>query len=368
MRALILADEFFASRERGLLTRLEIGLADEGVRVIHAVPAGTATHEPEGVFSRAITYSSKTLMLTRPLAVRKLARDLAAMEDAEDSAAIDIVHVFGGSVWTLGADLAREINAGLALEVWRAGLVARARGFESSPDTQPLFLAPDPAIERALTASDAGSTPPPARLAAWGVLTPDAPRAVLDDGQATSVMLVGSGRDAGAFRAAIEGLAPVVKQRPDTLVFCDALAARRCDIWSLARTLNILPNLTLIEELESRRDLLVHGDLLLLPEAHGEQRSIVLDAMAGGMVVVAAEDPFVTVLQDNVTARTVARPHAGEWSRVLLEVTGSTAESRRLARSAHQHIRTHRRASDHVRAVLGAYDWLVSDEPLPFKP
>src|SRR5213595_3029987 len=98
LRVLILADEFFASRERGLLTRLEVGLADEGVRVIHAVPEGTKTEAPGGVFSRVLTYSPKTLILTRSLAVRKLGRAIADMDETEEPGDIDIIHVFGGSV------------------------------------------------------------------------------------------------------------------------------------------------------------------------------------------------------------------------------------------------------------------------------
>src|SRR5262249_14945214 len=129
VRVLILADEFFASRERGLLTRLEVGLADEGVRVIHAVPEGTKAEAPGGVFTSVLTYSPKTLMLTRPLAVRRLGRAIAEMDETEEPTDVDIIHVFGGSVWGLGADLALEIGSALAVEVWRAGLAPKAQAF-----------------------------------------------------------------------------------------------------------------------------------------------------------------------------------------------------------------------------------------------
>ncbi|HYE61398.1 MAG TPA: glycosyltransferase [Phycisphaerales bacterium] len=364
MRVLILADEFFASRERGLLTRLEIGLADEGVRVIHAVPEGTPTDSSEGVFSRVLTYSSKTLLLTRPLAVRKLVRAVAEMDSTTEATGIDVVHVFGGSVWHLGADLASEIGAGLALEVWRSGLVDRAKTIHLDDDA-PLFIAPDQAIERALLKVPAGGEHPAVRLAAWGVHTPSTAREILTEGRAPSIMLVGSGRDEQAFRTAIEGIAAIARERPDLLIFCDALAARRTDAWALARKLGILHNLSLIDELEGRRDLLLYGDILVQPEAHGEQRSILLEAMATGMVVVAGADPMVSILQDGLTARLVKRPMAAEWSAVLRDVVTSPERARALSKTAREHVKTARRASDHVRAVLSAYDWLSSDEPLP---
>jgi glycosyltransferase involved in cell wall biosynthesis len=368
MRSLILADEFFASRERGLLTRLEVGLADEGVRVIHAVPEGTKAESPEGVFSRVLTYSPKTLILTRPLAVRKLVRAIAEMDGTEEPGDIDIIHVFGGSIWGLGADLAVEVGAALALEVWRAGLVERARETRVGDDDLPLLIAPDPAIERALTQGLAPTaTTPPVRLAAWGVLTPAQARHVLQPDRALSVMLVGSGRSEKAFTAALEGLATVARNHTDLLIFCDALAARRTDLWPLARKLGLLHNLSLIEELEGRRDLLLYGDLLVQPEAHGEQRSVLLEAMAAGMIVVAGADPMVSSLQDGITARLVGKPTKDAWAAVLNDVVGNVDKSRQLANSAREFVRTQRRASDHVRAVLAAYEWLVSDEPIPFK-
>jgi len=367
MRVLILADEFFASRERGLLTRLEIGLADEGVRVIHALPEGTPTDFSESVFSRVLTYSSKTLMLTRPLAVRKLVRAVAEMDSTSDATGVDVIHVFGGSVWGLGTDLASEIGAGLALEVWRAGLVERARAVRMEDDA-PLLIAPDQAIERALVDVPPGAEHPSVRLATWGVHTPTHAREILDPNRAPSIMLVGSGRDEGAFRTAIEGIAVIARERPNLLIFCDAVAARRADVWALARKLGILQNLSLIEELESRRDLLLYGDLLVQPEAHGEQRSILLEAMAHGMIVVAGADPMVSILQDGLTARLVTRPVASEWAAVIRDVTTNTDRAKALSRTAREHVKTTRRASDHVRAVLSAYDWLASDEPLPFSP
>jgi hypothetical protein len=369
MRVLILADEFFASREGGLLSRLEVGLADEGVRVVHAVPEGMKSQPQAGMASRVLTYSPKTLILTRPLAVRKLGRAIAEMDQVDEPDDIDVIHVFGGSVWALGADLAVELGAGLALEVWRAGLIDRAREMRVGASESPLLVAPDPAMERAIVNNTGPGAAPPVRLAAWGVLTPPAQRQVFVPDRAPSVMLVGSGRDARALSAALEGLAVVVRDQPDLLIFCDALAARRAALWPLARKLGLLHNLSLIDEFEGRRDLLLHGDVLLQPEAHGEQRSVLLEAMAAGMVVVAAADPMVSYLQDGVTARLVQDQRSpAAWEAVLRETVGSPERSRALGTSGREWVRAHRRASDHVRAVLGAYEWILSDEPIAFTP
>lgn len=367
MRVLILADAFFASRERALLSRLEIGLVDEGVRVIHAVPEGLGD-DLSSVYSRVITYSPRTLAITRPLAARRIVRDVTAASEGPvgDEPVLDIVHVFGGSVWALGAEVARELGAALVLEVWRSGLAGRART-ERWPGDEPLFIAPDETIERSLVEA-VGPGEAAVRLATWGVHSPPVLRPVLPEGESPSVMIVGSGRDEKAFDAALTGIAEVAGDRPDMLVFCDALAARRAGLWTRARELRLLEQLSLIEELEARRDLLLQGSVLVQPEASGEVRSVILEAFASGMIVAAAADNSVSYLQDGRTARTVARPAPAAWGAVLRDILTDVPKTRALASNAYDYVRRKHRASDHVRAVLSSYLWLVGDGALPFSP
>lgn len=360
MRVVILADEFFASRERAMLERLEVGLADEGVRLVHALPETLPESGQGRVFLRTVRYSPKTLAITRGLAVARLARDIEGVE-REEGGGLDIIHVFGGSAWELGRDLAEELGSGLALEVWRSGLVSRCRELSAREGERPLLLAPDPAIERALQrAAPTGST---VRLAAWGVHASSDPREVLPADRAPSAMIVGSGRDVTAFQAALRGIAQTAKARPDLLIFCDAKAARRAELWPLARRLGILHQLSLIDELEGRRDLLLQGDILVQPDSHGESRSTVLEAMASGLIVAAAADSMVSVLQDGRTARLVPSGDEGAWARVINEILADPARSRGLTQSALEFVRTERRASDQVRAVLSAYQWIVDASP-----
>ncbi|MFA6046713.1 MAG: hypothetical protein WC718_17140, partial [Phycisphaerales bacterium] len=229
------------------------------------------------------------------------------------------------------------------------------------------FIAPDETIERSLVEA-VGPGEAAVRLATWGVHAPPVLRPVLPEGVTPSLMLVGSGRDAKAFDAALTGVAEVAGEHPEMLIFCDALAARRAGLWRRARDLNLLERFTLIEELESRRDLLLDGSVLIQPEARGEVRSIILEAFASGMIVAAAADASVSYLQDGRTARTVAKPEGQNWGAVLRDILGDRPKTRELASNAYEYVRTRHRASDHVRAVLGSYSWLVGDGALPFSP
>ncbi len=382
MRVLILTDEIFASRERPMLTRLDIGFADEGVRVIHAVPLplleSTPGGSPElaGAFSQMITYMPNTLAFTRGLTVRRMVRATESLIGPEER--ISVVHVYGGAAWALGASLAGALGASLVLEVWRPALRERAIALHMQLPEPPLLLAPDPAIAKALDRLDATADVrgerarsdglPPVRCVPWGVVSPPDPPAISLETHQISAVMVGHGGDQAHWYAALRGLALLAYEGREVMIFADARAAARVGLWREARRLNLLPRLSMIEELESRRDLTLRGDMLFLPEAHGEQRSITLDAMSMGMLVVAANDPMNSLLQEGRTATLVNAADPASWLSACRRFIDEPAFAAAQARSAHQFVRQERRASDHVRGVIQAYEWLVSNGSIPFAP
>jgi hypothetical protein len=376
MRVVVLADDLFALRERAMLRRLEVGLADESVRVVHAIPERSVELGSGDAFTKTVTYSDTVMPMADRFRAATLARSLDTLAESEGPGdtgrAVDVVHVFGGGVWSLGRRLAQQTGAGLVLEVWRMGLTARATAMRDSdsrdraPATGPLFLAPDPAIERALRAEGPGIS---VRLAPWGVYTPSETRQILDDDRVPSIMVVGTGRDPATYAGVMRGLAAARKHGHDFVAFMDARAAQRARVWPLAHSLGLLDRLSLIEELEGRRDLVLLGDMLVHPDHGGEQRSIVLDAMAAGMVVVAAADPAVSVLADGLTARLVRTPdpHGEAWAAAISGLLADRTTARTMARMAHDHVAKERKASAHVRAVLDAYAWTMPKVSLAFR-
>lgn len=365
MRVLILTDDSFAARERAMLSRLEVGLADEGVRVVHAIPRKASSwHQPE-VFSQAMTYEAKGLALSRPWRARQTVRALEDLAGAEGRPA-DVIHCFGQKCWPFAAELARLTGATLAIELWCAELIGqsvRVRPGEGHESGAPVYFVPDAALERAARSQDPNL---PLRLTPWGVHTPGAPLDILPDGKTASLLICGSGKDPQAMQALLAGIAAAASKHPAMIVFADSAAIRISESWPLIRKLGLLDRLTLIPDMEARRDLALRGDILILPEARGEHRSLTLDAMAHGMLVIAAADPLSSVLMDSRTARLVERPVAEQWTTALNWAFDDPSAARALAWSGREHIRLNRRASAHVASVVDAYEWMTTGESIPF--
>ncbi len=342
------------------MLRLEIGLAGEGVRVVHAIPLGVSGASEQGLFSQTISYDGQPIPFGDRFRVRRLARELDELA-GDTPQPLSVIHVFGGACWSLARLLADRTGAALALEVWRTGLATRAGHAPWSGLKDAVFLAPDPAIERSLRNAGASTV----RAAPWGVHVGSSCRRILTDDRLPGIMVIGGGRDTAATSAVLEALAAARKKAADFMVFMDARSARRAGAWGAAERLGLLDRLTLIDELEGRRELLLHGDLFIHPDRAGEQRSILLDAMGAGMAILAAADPNVSFLQEGRTCRLVRSPDTKAWTDAVVDALTDREGSRRLGRSAWEFARADRPAARYVQAVLDAYSWLTAHNPVP---
>jgi glycosyltransferase involved in cell wall biosynthesis len=366
MRAVILADAAFAARERAMLSRLEVGLADEGVRIVHAIPERSARWLRSEVFAQAVTYLDEGLPLSLGWRIQQLVSTLEELAGPgpRPPRAADIIHAFGQPSWGFAAELAAQTGAALALEVWAADLVRPAVRLRYGPDhAMPTCLAPGRAIESMLREEDVAA---PVRLTPWGVHTPPAARQILPEGRALSALVIGSGRDTQGMLAALEGLALVAADHRDLMIFADADAVTRANLWPSVKRLGLVDRFTMIPDVEARREPGLRADLLISPEARGEYRSLTLDAMASGMLVIAAADPAVSFLLDDQTARLVSAQTPERWHEALSWALGNPAGARQLAAAAREYIREHTRASAHVAAVMDVYEWLTTGEAIPF--
>ncbi|CAN5844195.1 hypothetical protein BH11PLA1_BH11PLA1_14040 [soil metagenome] len=373
MRALILPDADVLSREHALLARLEIGLADEGVRVFHGVPRArvddTEAWDAPGVYSRAMPYTAAGLPLTLPVRsaafVRMLERAVAgeggksSAETASTAArAVDVVHCFGAGSMRFGLALARRCGSAALLEVWnRAGVHAAGRALRRSGlGGRAMALAPD---VRLFEYAQSVLGKKRVQLTPWGVHAsePGPPR-VRRAGEPLTVALVVSAEPAGQteaavrdVRAALQGVAFAAAKRPELLVFADAAAALRTPLARWARELGIESTLTLIPDMESRRELVLQADVMLVPQALGEQRTIVLDALGAGMLVAAQRDELVEAIDARTGALVLARSDAQAWAAALVGA-GWSAER---AAAGRRYVLEERPAYAHALAVVRAY-------------
>ena len=362
MRVVILLDRLFARREREMLSRLEISLADEGVRVIHAVPFMSLGQEPIGLYSTVVGYNDRGLSLTRRSRAAQLRDAIARAVEDEDHHDVDVVHALGVPAWRMGMDLAGMLGACVLLELWQGGALPTAASLASHKvgARAPEFAVCEPAMRRALRKRAAHAT---VHLVPWGVHTPPTVPPPSPPEQPLSVAMLADTGDPTAVTAALTGIARLAERPRGVLVFAgtqDGASGRDSAIWSAARKLGLLDRLSLVADMEARREPILQMDMLVLPEATGRQRTLVLDAMAHGVNVVAAADELSESLVDGSTARLVTSSTADAWTDALRDVAESTEASQRRRETAQDFVRSQRTASGHGGAVMTAYNAMVA--------
>ncbi len=357
MRALLLIDPDFATRERSMLARVEVGLADEGIRLIHAIPDDARLPESD-IATRVVTFAPDRLGFTLRGRARNFLRDIASRLSQETSPGIDIVHVIGRRWWALAEQIAHELDAALVIEFWRSASIERAATIARR--SRPLLLASDPALLGLL--EDEGLADR-SHLAAWGVHVPSREHEILTPKRESAIMIVGSARGTGAIQEVIAGVASAIDD--ETLVFVDASLAPKAHIWRIARQHQVLDRLSIIEDMEGARDLVLQGDLLVIPSAMGENRSIVLDAMAHGMLVVAPRDDAIEPLADPERISLVPESGRTCFRQAVEQALASPETARRRAHAGRRYVQDRRRASVHISAILDAYERVASREPVP---
>lgn len=361
MLAVIVADAAFIRREREMLSRLEVGLADEGVRVVHALPQQLVAEEGGALYSTVVGYEAGGLPITRRLRASRLLDTIEETLDLPDRK-VDIVHAFGLEAWYIGIDLARLGSAGVMLELWDAGAIAPAAALSSRRvGVRPVeFSVPEPALRRALRKRAHGAH---VYVAPWGVHAPGAVPERTRESRPLAVAILTDGRDGTAVRACLAGLTECMKTRGEAMIFAGTSQlkyGRDPAVWAAARELDLLDRLSLVPEIEARREPMMQMDLLLVPEAGGKQRTLLLDAMAHGVNIVAAKDELIEALEHNRTAFLVDQPTPGAWRDTLARVLDDQGLAARVRASAHEFVRAERSASGQVAAVITAYNAMVA--------
>lgn len=373
---LILPDVDLAQRERTLLERLEIGLADEGIRVAHGLPASLSPLRVGGLYSTVVHYQDRWPGLIGSLRARALVElldEAIPRNHAErGEPLLEVVHCFGRGSWPLGRRVAEQTGAALVLELADgpscAAAAAALDGFVGICAVSVADAALSTLVKLPKALADGSGPRGQAQqfVATWGVHAPERTVSQLSPpGRLEVITLLATGEADRNIFAALKGLCDFLQtlaedQRP--LIMVDAALADRCRVYRWLEQLGFAGRLCEVTDLEGQRDVIAESDVLLLPDSIGQQRSSVLEAMAAGTIVVAAADAHNSALVEGVTCMIVRGSNASDWAAALLSLLPDQAKRAALSDSASLYIGTHRTASAHVQETVAIYRQVIKDK------
>lgn len=358
--ALILDDERLL-HEKLMLSRLCVGLMDEGctlTRLVPIEPTGRGERYDEGP-------AGVTTRLAVPLKVLPWMRSTRAEQIAQamERSAPDAIYAVGRDTWQLAGDLGRRFESPVAISVWSADLLphiprgrsAAAIGAYVAP-TRPLADALRDVVDPNLVSYVPQGVAVP--KSAWPVFQ--------DSSRPIALAVVGSGRDVMSYRALLGGFSRLLRDNYTAHAFIELRGPQQHEIWRHAHRLDLLSNVSTITDAARFRSLLTQCDALVLPERYGEVRSLVLDAMAMGLPIVAAEDPFLDMLIADETALLVSQPETDAWAAQLRKLLSSPEFAQKLGLAGRAYIDEHHRSSRQIAALLEMLNRLIHGEAIDY--
>jgi glycosyltransferase involved in cell wall biosynthesis len=269
----------------------------------------------------------------------------------------DIFYAVGEGAWNVGMDLAEAIERPVLLDVWNGRLARRVpRGRHARMVGG--YVTPTRALREVLCQSiDPGLV----SAVPTGVALPVESREVFARPDAcVSIAVVGGGRDVPAYRAMLGGLSRVNREYPQLQIFLELRGRHQHEIWRYAQKLRLLDRISTVRDASPHRRLLTQCDMMLLPERYGELFSIMLEAMANGMVVIASHDPMIEMLQAEDSARIASADSPEEWAQLIRRTIQDPEGSRQLGQRARALIAARHTTNIQASTLIDVFEQVVS--------
>ncbi|MFB3138691.1 MAG: glycosyltransferase [Phycisphaerales bacterium] len=354
MHIALIIDQERLAHEQSMLDRISVGLIDRGAQLTTIVPDTQPVDDAQQSAQLVAAGRIEVSMNVPPWMRRTRAHRLAK---ALESAVPDVLHAVGDRAWMVGLDLARVVDRPVTIDVWSADQVQRVPHRRSASQVAGYVASTEPIAEglRKRIAPELVSLVP------IGVTLPPHPREVLANPQdMIALAIIGSGRDIAAYRAMLGGLSRLTQEFPQIQGCLELRGPHEHEIWQCAQRLNLRGHLSAITDAALHRRLLTGCDVLLIPERLGHVRSLMFEAMAFGMPIVASDDPFLDALVPDETAIIVGNADPQEWAQQLRRLLIQPELARSVGASAQALIAARHQSTDQVGKLMAAFEQVLS--------
>ncbi|MCC7145225.1 MAG: glycosyltransferase family 4 protein [Phycisphaeraceae bacterium] len=358
MHVALLANTAWLDEELRMFRHLVVGLIDEQVRVAQVVPNLVPEHEIT-TFGDVVTWRDSRWPLLRSWRLTRVADELEKL-------GVDLIHALDGRLWGAAVRLSDRLNipvilgATSVLDLTEADRLLRRKG------RAPLAFVTTTAPLGQAIARKVHGRQTPVEVIAPGVYLPEN---VLrnEAGEVTCAVVSGNGEVDEDYEALFTAIRHVVDRHPDIHFFLDGQRSEQRSLWQLAQRNGLLEFVSLVPRRLGHREALLKSDVLIHPQPLGKSRSVILQAMAHGLPVLARSDPWVDYLVEDQTAWLAESADSRRWIELLERLIQHPPDARALGLRSRQWVKDKHVPSRQVAATLQMYR-RVTGEAIKFPP
>lgn len=351
----LIVDQERLAHEGALVGRLVTAFLDRGMRVTRFLPREAPEPDPPVDALRVDVNFDSALWMHGHRA--------RALAHAIDRSIPDVLFAIGRSAWAVGMQLAAEIERPVALDVWSAAL-ARVVPRGRNAHHVGAYVAPTHALARVL---ETRVDPALVAFVPPGVVLPPPPAPRSSRIALQSLAAIGSGRNLDWYSSLLRGLARMVTDVPALQIALELRGPREHDVWREAHRLELLHNISAIRDAAPLRDLITQCDVLVIAEPIGAMRSVILEALAHGMAVVAARDDELGLIDEHI-GWIVESPDADRWTTALEATVESPERAWKRGLEARSRVAEQHRPVHQAGALESVFERMIDGESLAFEP
>ncbi|MEQ9616961.1 MAG: glycosyltransferase [Phycisphaerales bacterium] len=368
-RVLMIADRDFAVREHGLLERVERGISGPGLDIARAVPVGVHGWDVSSL-TAMIEYDDSSGLFrafTAPDAIHEALAGGGREAVFASGRPVDIVHAWGIGAYRIAMAVAHDCEASLVIDVSSEYAMSELRRLRKGVAELLEYDGPRVCVvaaDEALAAMAQARLPDAdARVVPWGVPVPKESREPRDEDAPVSISVMCTGRSRRDVVRALDAIAEVRTAHERVIVFLDEQALdRTASIHRHIEAVGLDDCLSVIGNMESARHLILETDVLVAPDTRHEHRSLVIEALAHGMRVVAHSGGF---LPEPVDRRPYALVPRGDTHALAAAIGAALTADEEASHDARRYATSGHTVRAHVRGVLEAYESLIGAPSVP---
>ncbi len=340
--------------EQSMFRFLVVGLLDEQVQVIQMLPQGASE----------VTLFAKSVIWQEGLGGHIGRLEVASLAEQLVDHQVSVLHALDGQLWAPILYLGRRLQLPVVLSVTSVGQLSQIKRLRRRISGNcTAFCVATKSLAKAVS-----------RLVSDSILVEVIPLGVPMPSWFTGpssleipgIVITGTGRLDRDYQLVLEQLVRLAAQYPNLLLFFEAFGGEdQRQIWQAAQRFGLHGQCNFIPSRLRRRDWLADARMLVVPQALGVARSIVLAAMACGLPVLAQRDPWLDYLRDGQTAWLLDAPDSQSWAQLLRRPLEDVDQTRRLVASARQWVAGHHTAAMQVSEMVDLYR-RVAGEAYPF--
>lgn len=346
MHAGLIANTAWLDEELASFRQLVVGLIDEQVRVTQVVP-DSLPDEDTSAFSSQVRWQDSSWTLLRRWRLTRLVDRLANEQ-------VSLIHALDGRTWDAAVRLAGQLGTAAVLSATsKLDVPLVKKMLRRAGQSRVAFAPATKPLAEAITQRISGDTL--VHIVPPGVHPVEHTPRPTNDGHALCAVVTGNGIFDEHYAALFEAMQSLVSGPREVQFFLDCQDGDPHRLWQSAQRYGLLSNMSMAPRRLGHREVLMGADALIQPQPLGRARSLILHAMAHGLVVLAHADPWVDYLRADQTAWLVQQPDPGQWVHLLLRLVDAPSSADKLGADARQWVREKHRATQQIDKTLALY-------------